>query len=82
MSRQPLMTRVLADLALDTAAATALSMRLAAAFDRSAEDPAEAAYSRMMTPVIKYWVRKSAAPLIGEAIRRIADESSVSSLFD
>lgn len=66
--RQPLMARVLADLALDVAAATALSMRLAGSFDRAAADPAEAAYARLMTPVIKYWVCKSAGPLIAEAM--------------
>ena len=35
---QPLMTRVLADMALDVAAATALSLRLARAFDNARED--------------------------------------------
>merc|ERR1711969_529079 len=40
---QPLMTRVLGDLALDVAGATALSIRLARAFDRAHSDPAEAA---------------------------------------
>jgi putative acyl-CoA dehydrogenase len=65
---QPLMVRVLADLALETAGATALAFRLAASFDRAAADPADAAYARLMTPVIKYWVCKSAAPVIGEAM--------------
>jgi len=65
---QPLMTRVLADLALDVAAATALSMRLARSFDEAPKNPAEAAYARLMTPVTKYWVCKSNAPLIGEAM--------------
>ncbi|MCG6858161.1 MAG: acyl-CoA dehydrogenase family protein [Salaquimonas sp.] len=68
LAHQPLMSRVLADLALDVAAATALAMRLASSFDRMRDDPAEAAYARLMTPVIKYWVCKSAAPLIGEAM--------------
>lgn len=65
---QPLMVRVLADLALETAGATALALRLATSFDRAAADPVEAAYARLMTPVIKYWVCKSAAPVIGEAM--------------
>jgi putative acyl-CoA dehydrogenase len=65
---QPLMQRVLADMALDVAAATALSMRLALAFDRSAANPAEAAYARFMTPVVKYWVCKLAPSLIYEAM--------------
>ncbi len=65
---QPLMVRVLADMALDVAAATALSMRLAKAFDRASADPAEAAYARVMTPVIKYWVCKITPSLIYEAM--------------
>ncbi len=65
---QPMMTRVLADLTLDVTAATALSMRLAASFDRAASDSAEAAYARLMTPVVKYWVCKTAPPVIGEAM--------------
>ncbi|MEL7430498.1 MAG: acyl-CoA dehydrogenase family protein [Pseudomonadota bacterium] len=65
---QPLMERVLADMALDVAAATALSMRLALAFDRSAANPEEAAYARFMTPVVKYWVCKLAPSLIYEAM--------------
>jgi putative acyl-CoA dehydrogenase len=65
---QPLMARVLADMALDVAASTALAMRLATAFDRAATDSGEAAYARLMTPVIKYWVCKSAPPMVGEAM--------------
>jgi putative acyl-CoA dehydrogenase len=65
---QPTMIRVLADMALDVAAATALSLRLAGSFDRAAADPAEAAYARLMTPVVKYWVCKTAGPMIGEAM--------------
>ncbi len=65
---QALMQRVLADMALDVAAATALVFRLAQAFDRAAANPAEAAYARLMTPVIKYWVCKIATPLVYEAM--------------
>ena len=65
---QPLMTRVLGDLALDVAGATALSIRLARAFDRAHSDPAEAAYARLMTPVVKYWVCKIAPSVIYEAM--------------
>lgn len=64
---QPLMQQVLADLALDVEAATALSFRLARAFDR-AEDERAAAWRRLMTPVTKYWVCKMAPPLIVEAM--------------
>ncbi|WP_421859070.1 acyl-CoA dehydrogenase family protein [Oricola sp.] len=65
---KPLMVRVLADMAIDTAAATVLSFRLARAFDLAEQDEFEAAYARAMTPVVKYWVCKIAPPLIGEAM--------------
>jgi putative acyl-CoA dehydrogenase len=65
---QPLMQRVLADMALDVAAASALVFRLARAFDKSGNDPEEAAYVRLMTPVIKYWVCKMAPSLIYEVL--------------
>jgi putative acyl-CoA dehydrogenase len=65
---QPLMTRVLADMALDTVAATALTFRLAESYDRAATDASEAAFARLMTPTVKYWVTKIASPMIGEAM--------------
>jgi putative acyl-CoA dehydrogenase len=64
---QPLMTQVLADLALDVEAATALSFRLSRSFDR-ASDPSAAAWRRLMTPVTKYWVCKIAPALAYEAM--------------
>jgi putative acyl-CoA dehydrogenase len=54
---QPMMEAVLADLALEVEGATALALRLARAFDH-ADDPGEAAFRRLMTPVIKYFVCK------------------------
>jgi putative acyl-CoA dehydrogenase len=60
---QPLMAQVLADLALDAEAATALAFRLARSFDRTS-DPHAAAWRRVMTPVTKYWVCKM-APAFG-----------------
>jgi putative acyl-CoA dehydrogenase len=65
---QPIMTRVLADMALDFAAATALSFRLAEAFDRAPVSADDAAYARVMTPVTKYWCCKIAPALIYEAM--------------
>jgi len=65
---QPLMQRVLADMALDVAAATALSLRLARSFDDAASDRGEAAFARAMTPVVKYWVCKMAPALLYEAM--------------
>lgn len=65
---QPLMQRVLGDMALDVAAATALSFRLARSFDEAASNRGEAAFARAMTPVVKYWVCKIAPPLLYEAM--------------
>jgi putative acyl-CoA dehydrogenase len=65
---QPLMQRVLADMALDVAAAAALSFRLARSFDEAAANRSEAAFARVMTPVVKYWVCKIAPPLLYEAM--------------
>lgn len=65
---QPLMTNVLADLALDSEATAALSFRAARAFDRAHASQAEAAYKRLMTPVAKYWVCKRAPQFAYEAM--------------
>jgi putative acyl-CoA dehydrogenase len=77
---QPLMLRVLADLALDVAAATALSFRLARAFDEAADGREHAAFARAMTPVVKYWVCKSAPPLIYEAMECLGGNGYVEEL--
>ena len=61
------MRSVLADLALESEAALALSMRLAAAFER-ADDPAERIWKRVVTPAAKFWVCKRAVELAGEAM--------------
>ena len=67
LASQPIMASVLADLALEVEAATALAFRLARSFDR-ASDSRAAAWRRLMTPVTKYWVCKVASPVIGEAM--------------
>lgn len=53
---QPLMTNVLADLALESEAATALTMRLARAYDDN--DEASQIVRRVMTPAAKFWICK------------------------
>jgi putative acyl-CoA dehydrogenase len=58
LAEHALMQNVLADLALETEAATLLAFRLARAFDRSADEPAERLLARLMTPVAKYWLCK------------------------
>jgi len=59
---QPMMKNVLADLALESEAATALALRLARAVDRSenAQDPSghEALMRRVLTPIAKFWICK------------------------
>jgi len=62
-----LMQNVLADLALESEAATALAMRVARAVDASKRDPREAAFARMATAIGKYWVCKRAPVAVNEA---------------
>jgi putative acyl-CoA dehydrogenase len=64
---QPLMTNVLADLALESEAAAALVFRLARAYDRQ-EDVGETALRRLLTPVAKYWICKRGPALALEAM--------------
>jgi putative acyl-CoA dehydrogenase len=52
------MQNVLADLALESEAATLTAFRLAEAFDRGARDARERMLARIMTPVAKYWLCK------------------------
>src|SRR5208337_999039 len=63
-----LMQGVLADMAIEVEAATALVLRLARAFDLAASDPQEAARARLLTPAVKYWVCKMAPGLVYEAM--------------
>ena len=65
---QPLMQNVLADLALETEAATLLAMRLARALDRSAHDPQEQSLARILIPVAKYWLAKRSPAFMFEAM--------------
>jgi len=67
LAEQPLMKNVLADLALESEAATALALRLARAVDRQ-DDPFEALMRRVLTPVAKFWVCKRGAALAQEAM--------------
>ncbi|NSC24517.1 DNA alkylation response protein [Streptomyces albus subsp. chlorinus] len=69
---QPLMRNVLADMALESEAATTLALRLAAAHDSAADGgegaEAERAFLRLALPTAKYWVTKRCVPLAGEAL--------------
>jgi putative acyl-CoA dehydrogenase len=68
LAEQPLMQNVLADLALESEAATVLFMRLAQAFEESADSLASRAWRRIVTPAAKFWVCKRALAFTGEAM--------------
>jgi len=66
---KPLMRNVLADLAVESEAATALALRLAGAVDRGVRgDGAERAFSRLAIAVGKFWVCKRQPAVVGEAL--------------
>ena len=64
---QPLMRNVLADLALESEAATAFALRVAGAVDRAETDPREAAFARIATAIGKYRICKLAPAFANEA---------------
>ena len=66
---KPLMQNVLADLAVESEAATTLMLRLAGAIDRAqAGDGQEQAFKRLAVAVGKYWITKRAPNLAAEAL--------------
>jgi putative acyl-CoA dehydrogenase len=68
LADQPLMRNVLADLALETEAATAMVMRLARGFDNARADPAAEPMVRLATAITKFWVCKRAPAVVAEAM--------------
>ena len=83
---QPLMRSVLADLALESEAATTLAMRLAGAHDRAVDDEHEAAFRRIAVTLGKYWVCKRQIAVVGEALECLGgngyvEESGMPRLF-
>jgi putative acyl-CoA dehydrogenase len=82
---KPLMQNVVADLAVESEAATALAMRLAAAVDRPG-DPHEAALRRIALPLAKFWVCKRTPAMVAEALECLGgngyvEESGLPLLF-
>jgi putative acyl-CoA dehydrogenase len=65
---QPLMQNVLADLSLESEAATALAFRLARSFDAAETDEQEKYFSRIATAIGKFWVTKRAVAVTAEAL--------------
>lgn len=66
LAEQPLMQNVLADLALESEAALALTLRMGRALDRP-HDAQEAKFARLVTAIGKYWICKRAPAMINEA---------------
>jgi putative acyl-CoA dehydrogenase len=81
LSEQPLMRNVLADLAIESEAATALALRLARAYDEG-----EVALRRLGTAVGKFWVCKRTPGHVAEALECLGgngfvEESGMPRLF-
>jgi len=86
LDEQPLMTQVLADLAVESEAATLAALRLAAAFDADPADQHEQLVKRLVTPVVKYWVCKRAPAHAAESLECLGgagyvEESDLPRLF-
>jgi putative acyl-CoA dehydrogenase len=65
---QPLMRNVLADIAIESEAATVTMMRLARAYDAGKDDEREMMFKRLATAVSKYWICKRTPVQVGEAL--------------
>jgi putative acyl-CoA dehydrogenase len=63
LADQPLMQNVLADLCVESEAATVTALRLARAFDEG-----DSAFRRLATAVAKFWICKRTPPLVAEAL--------------
>lgn len=74
---QPLMKNVLADLCLESAAATTLAMRLAKGFDDALIDEAAMHFTRIGTAIGKFWNTKRAVLVLGEALECIGGNGYV-----
>ncbi|HET8559579.1 MAG TPA: acyl-CoA dehydrogenase family protein [Marmoricola sp.] len=85
LAEQPLMRNVVADLAVESEAATALAIRLAAAVD-GRDDAHEAALRRIALPLAKFWVCKRTPMMVAEALECLGgngyvEESGMPLLF-
>jgi putative acyl-CoA dehydrogenase len=81
LAEQPLMRNVLADLCVESEAATITALRLARAFDE-----ADVPFRRLATAVAKFWICKRTPPLVAEALECLGgngfvEESQLPRLF-
>lgn len=86
LTEQPAMVGVLADLALESEAATAAALRLARAYDEQARGVDDGGFRRIATPVVKYWVCKRGPGHAAEALECLGgngyvEESGMPRLF-
>ncbi len=72
-----LMRNVLSDLALESEAATVLTMRLARAYDAGASDKREDLFRRIATAVAKYWICKRAPSHVYECLETLGGNGYV-----
>ena len=72
LSEQPLMLNVLADLCIESEAATATALRVTRAYDEG-----DAAFRRLATAVAKYWVCKRAPEHVAEALECVGGNGYV-----
>jgi putative acyl-CoA dehydrogenase len=72
LADQPLMRNVLADLGIESEAATVTVMRLARAYDE-----AQRHFARLATAVAKYWICKRGPAVVGEALESVGGNGYV-----
>jgi putative acyl-CoA dehydrogenase len=68
LADQPIMTNILADLAIDSEASTLMAFRAARATDAIETDDAERHLARVATPLAKFWNCKRAPAFVAEAL--------------
>jgi putative acyl-CoA dehydrogenase len=76
LSQLPIQAPVLADLALEWAAATHLALRVARAEDHQ-DDAAEKLFSRLLTPVAKFWNCRRVPSVTEEVIQSIGGNAYI-----
>ena len=76
LREQPVMKNVLADLALESEAATALAIRLSRAYDAQVEER-ERLLARVLTPASKFWICKRGAHFAEESMEAIGGNGYV-----
>jgi putative acyl-CoA dehydrogenase len=86
LDEQPLMMNVLADLAIESEAATASALRIARAFEADPHNEHEQRIKRLLTPIVKYWTCKRAPQHAAEALECLGgagyvEESDLPRLF-